>query len=152
LTAMLEQVDDSRFEMLFRRLRGASDIASFWGTIRSILDETLPQRAEPTARAKQLLRQLHLHVETTAQRVAERDARGRALRRRPSATRPSAESVLGQLSPAERDIVLLVLEGWSNKEIARELGKSIRTVKTQLTSVYKKLSVRSRSRLLAMLA
>jgi DNA-binding CsgD family transcriptional regulator len=149
---MLDTVNDSHFEVLFRRLRGAPDITSFWGTVRSILDETLPQRAEPTARGKQLLRQLHLHVETTVQQVAEREVRSAALSRKSKAARPLAESVLHQLSPAERDIALLVLEGWSNKEIARELGKSIRTVKTQLTSVYKKLSVRSRSRLLAMLS
>ena len=145
-------VDDPHFEVLFRQLRGAQDITSFWGTVRSILEETFPKQNEPSARGKQLLRQLHLHVENTAQRISEREGRreetGDSLRTR----HPSAVSVLCQLSPAERDIALLVLEGWSNKEIARELGKSIRTVKTQLTSVYKKLSVRSRSRLLAMLS
>jgi DNA-binding CsgD family transcriptional regulator len=52
---------------------------------------------------------------------------------------------------AERELVHFVRIGFSNKEIAARLDKSVRTVKTQLTSVYKKCGVRGRSRLLALL-
>lgn len=60
-------------------------------------------------------------------------------------------AALAGLTRAERELVALVRRGWSNKEIAACLGKSVRTVKTQLTSVCKKFSVRTRSRLLAIL-
>lgn len=57
----------------------------------------------------------------------------------------------GELTGAERELVHFVRIGFSNKEIAARLDKSVRTVKTQLTSVYKKCGVRSRSRLLALM-
>lgn len=57
----------------------------------------------------------------------------------------------GELTVAERELVQFVRIGFSNKEIAARLDKSVRTVKTQLTSVYKKCGVRSRSRLLALM-
>ena len=43
-----------------------------------------------------------------------------------------------------------VARGLSNKEIADELGKSPATVKNQLVSVYRKLGVKSRIRLMVM--
>jgi DNA-binding CsgD family transcriptional regulator len=58
-------------------------------------------------------------------------------------------SMLAELTVAERDIVRLVLAGKSNAEIAAELRKSVNTVKCQLTCVYKKLGIASRSQLLA---
>lgn len=58
-------------------------------------------------------------------------------------------SMLGRLTTAEREIARLVLAGKSNEEIASELGKSINTVKSQLTLTYRKLGVSSRSQLLA---
>ena len=61
------------------------------------------------------------------------------------------QSCLTELTAAERELVRFVRAGWSNKEIAAKLNKSVRTVKTQLTSVYKKSGVRSRSRLLALM-
>ena len=57
----------------------------------------------------------------------------------------------GELTGAERELVHFVRIGFSNKEIAARLDKSVRTVKTQLTSVYRKCGVRSRSRLLALM-
>jgi len=58
-------------------------------------------------------------------------------------------SMLGRLTGAERDIARLVLAGKSNEEAAAELGKSINTVKSQLTQIYRKLGVKSRSQMLA---
>jgi len=48
------------------------------------------------------------------------------------------------LSPAERRIVHEVCAGRRNEEVARRLGKSLGTVKNQLSSVYRKLGVGSR--------
>ena len=56
-----------------------------------------------------------------------------------------------ELRLANESLVQFVRIGFSNKEIAARLDKSVRTVKTQLTSVYKKCGVRSRTRLLAMM-
>lgn len=51
------------------------------------------------------------------------------------------------LSPREQEIALLVMTGASNKEIARELALSIKTVKNVLTKVFVKTNTRSRSEL-----
>ncbi len=58
---------------------------------------------------------------------------------------------LRELTPREREIALLVCEGCSNAEIARRLNKSVLTIKTQLNSVFRKLEVGSRTRLMALL-
>lgn len=54
-----------------------------------------------------------------------------------------------RLTVAERDVVTLLGQGCSNKEIALRLGKSSKTVAAQLTSIYRKTGVTGRSRLLA---
>ncbi len=51
------------------------------------------------------------------------------------------------LSPRQRQIALLVASGAANKEIARELQISIKTVKNTLTNVFEKTGARSRTEL-----
>jgi DNA-binding NarL/FixJ family response regulator len=51
------------------------------------------------------------------------------------------------LSRRQREIALLVATGASNKEIARELTISIKTVKNTLTSVFNKTGTRCRTEL-----
>ena len=51
------------------------------------------------------------------------------------------------LTPTERDVVRLVIEGLGNKEIGTRLFISHRTVQTHLTHVYTKLGVTSRLQL-----
>ncbi len=53
----------------------------------------------------------------------------------------------GQLSQREREIAALVATGASNKEIARHLAISIKTVKNTLTNVFVKTGTRSRTEL-----
>lgn len=59
--------------------------------------------------------------------------------------------LLNQLTPSERELALLVGEGLSNKEIADRLSKSVLTVKKQLNSVFGKLNIGNRARLIALL-
>ena len=67
---------------------------------------------------------------------------------------PMTEGMTGlltRLSPAERELIPSLRRGFSNKEIAGALGKSVPTVKKQLHSILDKLGCPSRARLIAML-
>lgn len=66
-------------------------------------------------------------------------------------TRRGDHSALAALSPAEREAVLLVGEGLINPEIAARLGISVAAVKLRLHGAFKKLNVRNRTQLVAML-
>ena len=54
------------------------------------------------------------------------------------------------LSVREREVVRLAAEGFTNKAIARQLGISDGTVKLHLHSVYRKLGIKSRFALAAL--
>jgi len=55
------------------------------------------------------------------------------------------------ISAREKEIVLLILDGKSNREIEEELYISIRTVKTHIYNIYKKLGISSRWHLFSIL-
>lgn len=63
------------------------------------------------------------------------------------ARQPSApETVLPEsLSQREREVLILLAQGLSNKEMAQRLYLSVRTVEGHLANIYGKLGVRSRS-------
>ena len=52
------------------------------------------------------------------------------------------------LTGREREVASFLTEGISNQEIADRLGRSVGTVKAELHSVFKKLSVTTRTQLL----
>lgn len=56
----------------------------------------------------------------------------------------AAPDPLAGLSPRERDVLALLLEGLPNKLIARRLGITEKTVKTHLTSVFRTIGVTDR--------
>jgi DNA-binding CsgD family transcriptional regulator len=58
---------------------------------------------------------------------------------------------IAKLTLREREVALLIGQGFSNDEAALRLGKSVLTVKKQLRSIYQKLAVDSRGRLIALL-
>ncbi|HRE79824.1 MAG TPA: LuxR C-terminal-related transcriptional regulator [Opitutaceae bacterium] len=60
-------------------------------------------------------------------------------------------TVLTRLTQREREVALLVREGLSNDEIARRLSKGVGTVKNQLQSIFAKLEIASRAKLISML-
>jgi DNA-binding NarL/FixJ family response regulator len=55
------------------------------------------------------------------------------------------------LSPAERDVAIAIVAGKTNEEIAAERRSSVRTVANQVASMFRKLQVRSRGELVAVL-
>lgn len=65
---------------------------------------------------------------------------------------PHAWALMRRLSPSERHVARLVARGQSNREVATELGKSLRTVEFQLNAIYRKLDVRGRTQLARILA
>lgn len=72
---------------------------------------------------------------------------GGARRRSSSAKKPGT---VVKLTPSEAMVVAELAKGLSNREIAIVLGKSLGTVKNQLSSVYRKLGVNNRVRLIMM--
>jgi DNA-binding CsgD family transcriptional regulator len=59
---------------------------------------------------------------------------------------------LKRLTPRERECAFLAAEGLHNDEIAQRLGKSPITVRNQLTSIYQKLGLTNRHKLIAAFA
>ena len=53
------------------------------------------------------------------------------------------------LSPAEREVALFAVRGYSNAEIAKALGKGEATVKTQLNAVFRKADLSGRTALVS---
>lgn len=66
--------------------------------------------------------------------------------RKPAET-PTDDS-LAELTPREREIVRLIVDGASNKEVASSLNISERTVKGHLSNVFQKLGVTDRLKLM----
>jgi DNA-binding NarL/FixJ family response regulator len=58
---------------------------------------------------------------------------------------PSVADRADPLSPREREVLLLVTNGMANKQIARALGITERTVKAHLGSVYRHIGVADRT-------
>jgi DNA-binding NarL/FixJ family response regulator len=66
---------------------------------------------------------------------------------RPVSPPPSLEPV----TPAEQEVLAYLCAGYSNKEIARFLGKAEPTVKHQVSACLRKFGLSSRMRLMAAL-
>lgn len=83
------------------------------------------------------------------------DSVQRALRQRarPSAAGPQASEVqqrLDQLTPRERDVLLPLVQGRSNREIAEQLGISVKTVDLYRSRVMKRMQADSLPALVGM--
>ena len=65
----------------------------------------------------------------------------------PTAQQPSGPA----LTPQEQIVATLVCQGLSNREVARHLVLSVKTVGYHLSNVYAKLDVHSRTQLVAVL-
>ena len=92
-----------------------------------------------TAAADDVVAAIHAAAADTAS--LSRDLLTRLTR---SLDKPPAPDPLQALSPREREVLRLVTRGYSNRQIARELGIGDETVKTHVSSVLAKLGVQDR--------
>ncbi|RDE07476.1 DNA-binding response regulator [Sphingomonas aracearum] len=60
----------------------------------------------------------------------------------------AARAKIADLTPAQRDVLLALADGRSNKEVARDLSITEATVKAHLTAVFRKLGVSNRTQAL----
>jgi DNA-binding NarL/FixJ family response regulator len=61
--------------------------------------------------------------------------------------RPSFDPELDQLTTREREVLRLIAQGYTYKEVARELFISVKTVESHVSSVLRKLQLSSRHQL-----
>lgn len=112
-------------------LTGAGDIASTVRAMRSGAEDFLEKRC-PEAQ-----------LAAAVQRALERDVRACAERDR----RQTLRARFDALSPREREVLLHVVRGRMNKQIAADLGVHERTVKLHRTAITTKLAVHSSAEL-----
>jgi DNA-binding NarL/FixJ family response regulator len=65
----------------------------------------------------------------------------------PGSVKPSFDPELDQLTSREREVLRLIAQGYTYKEIARELYISVKTVESHVSSVLRKLQLSSRHQL-----
>src|SRR6266567_3664292 len=126
----------------FSRLREALALAQAEDYQRLFLDEgeemaALLRAALPTIKKNHCEPYVRMLLRAFAQHHLEQ---GAALDSNDSV----AAASLSPLSPQEQRVLRLLVAGYSNPEIAEALVVSINTVKTQIRSIYRKLSVKSR--------
>ncbi|RIX28587.1 helix-turn-helix transcriptional regulator [Amnibacterium setariae] len=120
--------------------------------------EWVPERARVSSEVLHLLRDADLDEETrsevtsTARSALGLIEDGTARRALAADLERWEEADLRLLTPAERRVTDGVVAGLSNKEVAERLHLSIRTVESHLRSIFVKLDVPSRSRLVARFA
>ena len=78
-------------------------------------------------------------------RAADIAAAVRMVARGMTVFEPSADASPGDLSPREREVLGLIADGATNREIADKLFLSPHTVKDYTSSLYRKLDVRNRA-------
>lgn len=76
----------------------------------------------------------------------------KALQNRQGGERHQYSEYLNLLTERERGVALAVARGATNKEVARQLDITERTIKAHLSAIFKKLSVRDRLQLVLKLA
>jgi len=126
----------------FTRLRAVLSLAQAEGYQRLFLDEgeamvALLRAALPTLRMDRCEPYVRMLLRTFAQLHLEH---GAAL----ALSNFDLTLSLSPLSPQEERVLRLLVAGYSNPEIAETLVVSVNTVKTQVRSIYRKLSVKSR--------
>jgi Response regulator containing a CheY-like receiver domain and an HTH DNA-binding domain len=75
------------------------------------------------------------------------DAFASAAPQAPSDVKPSFDPELDQLTGREREVLRLIAQGYTYKEIAKELFISVKTVESHVSSVLRKLQLSTRHQL-----
>jgi len=68
----------------------------------------------------------------------------RAILAEPEVQKPLAVSPVEMLTPRETDVLLLIVQGYTNRQIAEELSLSVRTVEGHRSNLTEKLGLHSR--------
>lgn len=98
-----------------------------------------------------------LGVGTTFLLVSQEGQRIRSVERKVEAASGELDTYLRDqfyewgLSPTERHITILVMKGFSNQEVAKFRGTSESTVKSQISTIFKKSGTSSRTQLVTWL-
>jgi DNA-binding NarL/FixJ family response regulator len=87
--------------------------------------------------------EIHAAIRAAARGEAPLAPKAAAALLQARAERPNPDGV--DLTPREREVLQLVIEGHANKQIARRLGISEKTVKGHLTSVFQRIGVADRT-------
>lgn len=111
--------------------------------------EILAHRAGQPQAAISLLRTVEQGAFTTDQ-LAQLNALQSLLQLAVANMQPCEDPLIG-LTPKERQIALLLRQGTSNKQLARELEVGLPTVKTHLINLFRKTGVSSRTELVGTL-
>jgi DNA-binding CsgD family transcriptional regulator len=72
-----------------------------------------------------------------------------AIRERPT---PAGGGAMSCLTTREREVLRLLMNGFTNAEIGAALGTSRHTVRNQLASIFRKLAVSTRAELVGFVA
>ncbi|MCL7714737.1 helix-turn-helix transcriptional regulator [Stenotrophomonas mori] len=72
--------------------------------------------------------------------------------RSPASTALRGPKAWVKLSPSERRVAELVVQGLRNEEIANHLGRSRKTIESQISAIYRKLDVGHRAQLVRLLS
>ncbi|GAA5142084.1 LuxR family transcriptional regulator [Nocardioides marinquilinus] len=140
---------DAAVEVLDRSVKVATESGLRLDVGRALVTRGhLERRRRRVAAARAALREAHelfvsLHADTWAAQVQAE--------LRPEPARAADDPLLERLTESEARIARAVAAGASNREIAERTYVSVKTVEATLTRIYRKLDLRSRTQLAALL-
>ncbi|TME55517.1 MAG: helix-turn-helix transcriptional regulator [Chloroflexi bacterium] len=109
-------------------------------------------RRDFSERDRSILETIRPHLAQAYRNAAERTTLGERADAAERALRSSPAAALASLTRREHDVLVLVADGKTNRQIAERLTLSPRTVQKHLEHLYDKLGVRSRTAAAMMLA
>jgi len=140
LRALALQAQGKRDEAL-KTLGRALALAEPEGNIRLFLDEGAPMLV--------LLRQAYVHQIAPGYVVTLLEAAGERVRPDPPRSTSRSGQLLDSLTAREREVLRLLVDGASNREIADHLVLSVNTVKKHVFNICSKLNVQGRTQAIA---